>query len=411
LITESALHNAFLLRSDPLALLSRHAHSGQKIAHIALPGGNGVHLVNEPELVTQILNDQSGAVRKFLPPGVGAVFANGILNSSGDLHRTIRDAAQPLFHRGQLAAWEATISRCVIEVVGDLRRSSNAEVELHRTFQEMMLLLVGRIFFALDLQMVTGELTDCLDEMQRLFRQIDASPRAAERFRESSDHFDALLLDQLRKQPAARASGALFRAFDQSPRGISDHQLRDELRNFMIAGSVTTGVTIAAACAFLAADCGLQHEIRSDASGRPIRDLLDETLRLVPPVWLMLRESIRPFMLGDQPFPASTIFLISPWTLHRSPRHFSAPERFQPTRWRTTGDLPRGLFTPFSLGPRNCVGERFGRQVAERTLTQIVKSFALSPPAAHRAAEWLPRFTLWPDAGVWVILREVLPFA
>jgi cytochrome P450 len=69
------------------------------------------------------------------------------------------------------------------------------------------------------------------------------------------------------------------------------------------------------------------------------------------------------------------------------------------------------LFTPFSLGPRNCVGERFGRQVAERTLTQIVKSFALSPPAAHRAAEWLPRFTLWPDAGVWVILREVLPFA
>jgi len=395
-----------MLRSDPLALLSRHAESGERIARIALPEANSVHLVNEPELVAQILNDQSGALRKFLPPGVGAVFANGILNSSGNLHRTTREAAQPLFHRGQLAEWEETISCFITEFVGQFRGSVGGEIEIHRAFQEMMMRLVGRIFFALDLQEVAGELAECLDQMQRLFRQIDASPRAAERFQERSERFDSLLLAMLHQQPDAREKGPLFRAFDRA-REISEHQLRDELRNFVMAGSLTTGVTLAAACALLADDEGLQRMTRHDASGLAIKHLLDETLRLVPPVWLMLRESITAFTLGDQTFPASTIFLVSPWTLHRSPRHFSEPLRFFPARWRTMGDLPRGLFIPFSLGTRNCVGERFGRQVAERTLSEILKRFALAPPAVHQPPEWLPRFTLWPNAGVWVILGEV----
>ena len=204
MITESALHNALMLRADPQALLSRHAQSGQRIAHIALPRGDGVHLVNQPELVTQILNDQSGAVRKFLPPGVAAVFANGILNRSGELHRAVRDAAQPLFHRSQLPTWEETVSRWTTELIGHLRHwVDSREVEIHRTFQEMMLLLVGRIFFALDLQTVTAELTTCLDQMQRLFRQSQASVRAAERFQASSDRFDALLREQLQRQPGA----------------------------------------------------------------------------------------------------------------------------------------------------------------------------------------------------------------
>jgi cytochrome P450 len=395
-----------LLRSDPLALLERHAESGEKIAPIPLPESSRVHLVNAPELVAQILNDQSGALRKYLPTGVGAVFANGILNSSGDLHRTTRDAAQPLFHRGQIMGWDAVIAQVLDAFVEQLHLSIGTERDMHRAFQELMLVLVGRIFFALDLGAVAAELTDCLDQMQRLFRQIDASPRAAERFQLHSDRFDTLLRDAVHNQPDARRKGPLFCAFDTTGR-MTAHQVEDELRNFVMAGSLTTSVTLAAMCATLAADSTLQHAIRRDASGESVRHLLEETLRFYPPVWLMLREAITPFTLAGRIFPASTIFLICPWTLHRSRAHFSNPEQLRPDRWKTIGDLPRGLFIPFSLGTRNCAGERFGRHVAERTIRKIVQTFALAPPAVHGEAEWMPHFTLWPNRGVWVILREV----
>jgi cytochrome P450 len=405
-VTESALHNALMLRSDPLTLLTRYAARGERIARIEVPDRTELHLVNEPELVAQLLNDQSRSLRKFLPPGVGAVFANGILNSAGEVHATTRDAAQPIFHRAQIEAWETEIADLIASSIEELNSSIDREVNTHAVFQRMMLLLVGKLFFALDLREVAAGLAGCLDTMQRLFRQIDASPRAAEDFRAGSERFDRLLQESVNAQSDARRNGILFRQFDACGR-IPERQLRDELRNFIMAGSLTTSLALAAACALLADHSDAQKAIRAETDGAATRAVFDETLRLYPPVWLMLRETIAPFALDGTTFAPATVFLISPWTLHRSPRSFVDPLQFSPSRWDDLPELPRGAFIPFSLGPRNCIGERLGRQVAELTLPKLLQRFALEPAVNHPGPEWLPRFTLWPSAGVWVMLREV----
>lgn len=88
------------------------------------------------------------------------------------------------------------------------------------------------------------------------------------------------------------------------------------------------------------------------------KQVIDEALRLYPPVHIIPRVALGPDRLGAHAVPKGAMIVISPWLLHRNPRLWEEPARFMPERFSEarSADRSRYAYIPFGLGPRTCVG-------------------------------------------------------
>jgi cytochrome P450 len=125
--------------------------------------------------------------------------------------------------------------------------------------------------------------------------------------------------------------------------------------------------------------------------------VLSESMRLYPPVWAIGRKAIAPWSAGGYDFSPGTVVLMSQWVMHRDPRFWPDPLRFDPQRWENpaSSDRPRLAYFPFSLGPRGCIGEQFAWLEAVLVLATIAKSWSLYD-ADHKELRLTPTITLRP---------------
>jgi cytochrome P450 len=136
--------------------------------------------------------------------------------------------------------------------------------------------------------------------------------------------------------------------------------------------------------------------------------VLAESLRLYPPAWTLHRRVVQEDALpsGLVVRPGAEL-LLSQYVSHRNSRYFLQPEKFLPKRWTPEfrKSLPVGVYYPFSLGPRVCIGESFARMEALILLTTIGRRFRLAlVPGQNIAKEAL--ITLRPRHGLKVELHR-----
>lgn len=107
--------------------------------------------------------------------------------------------------------------------------------------------------------------------------------------------------------------------------------------------------------------------------------VIEEALRIYPPLWLMTRKAVRDDWLGDFHVPAGTEIYISPYLIQRSPELWEQPDRFDPARMVPDHRKDRhNLATcPFGAGPRNCIGEHLARAEIQVHLMMVAKELRL----------------------------------
>ena len=107
------------------------------------------------------------------------------------------------------------------------------------------------------------------------------------------------------------------------------------------------------------------------------RDVFRETLRLYPPVPMMVREASCPEQFRDREVKVGSQAVISPWHLHRHERLWDNPDGFDPTRWGTENGrkCQRDAFIPFSAGSRVCTGAGFAMVEGVLILSRILRDF------------------------------------
>ncbi|GAA2080001.1 cytochrome P450 [Streptomyces albiaxialis] len=121
---------------------------------------------------------------------------------------------------------------------------------------------------------------------------------------------------------------------------------------------------------------------RDDEAPDEVRHVLDESLRLWPPTWLLFRNARGEQSCGEWRLPADCAVMVSPYVIHRTADCYEDPDVFRPARWR---DLTpeRGAFLPFGAGPRMCVGARLARAELETVLAQLTAGLDLGLPGPH----------------------------
>jgi cytochrome P450 len=180
---------------------------------------------------------------------------------------------------------------------------------------------------------------------------------------------------------------------------MSDEELLDELATLIIAGHETSAGTLNFAWYLLAVNP--VHEQRALAeimrvtpddrfdfdtlmSLQYVSQLLRETLRLYPPVWLFSRRAVAADRIGDFDVAPGTHIFLAPFVLHRHEQLWPDPERFDPDRFAPEAVAQRHpcAFIPFSAGARRCIGEYFSFVEMQTHLAVMMKHFQLGYSAS-----------------------------
>jgi cytochrome P450 len=129
--------------------------------------------------------------------------------------------------------------------------------------------------------------------------------------------------------------------------------------------------------------------------------MIQEVMRLWPPVWMMEREAVVEDELGGYTVAPGTQVAFSQWVMHRHPKYWENPEGFDPERFgpERSAARPHGAYLPFGAGPRVCIGNTFALMEMQMIVPTILQQYRLdvmpSPPVAPKAT-----FTLRPMYGV-----------
>lgn len=209
---------------------------------------------------------------------------------------------------------------------------------------------------------------------------------------------------------------------DESGRQMSDRQLRDEVMTLFMAGHETTANTLAWAWVLLARHPDVEAQLHAEIDLvlgsrlptvadlprlRYTENIVHETLRVYPTVWVIGREAVEPVELGGYWIPSGMTVLMPQWVIHRDSRWFDDPETFHPERWVNglAQRIHRYAYFPFGGGPRICIGNNFALMEATLILATIARQYRLKL-AADAVITPLPTITLRPAHGVKVVLAR-----
>jgi cytochrome P450 len=384
------LGHALEFRRDPLALFQRARAHGD-VVRIRF-GPVTVYLLNSPEVIRQALVGQARKLEKGISFGrVGQLIGNGLVLSSGEYHHRQRRLMQPAFQRSEIPRYMDTMREVAmprIEAWPD-----GGTLALDRELRSITLTVLTRTLLSSDIG------REAVDEIERLLRVLLAEllpggiianipalawvpTRSNRRFALASRRLRVMLTGII---DGYRATGVdhgdlmsiLMRAHDdETGTGMTGKQLRDEATTLVIAGSETTGNTLAWACYLLAQHPEIQERLHQEAglalagdeAGHEALDRLPftravvtETLRLYSPVWVLPRRASADVDLGGYQLAAGSRMLFSPYALNRDARLHHDPGRFDPDRWAAgySRTQLRASFFPFGQGIRNCIGEGF----------------------------------------------------
>lgn len=338
-------------------------------------GGSLVYVVGEPKYADHILRENWQNYRKGdSTKRIGFLLGNGLMVSEGELWKRQRRQIQPAFHNTVIASAMNIINSANSTLLKKwmLAADNKSSVNVTRDVSNMVLEITLRFLFGSDYDTVKPhfeilciEPTRDLHFMQ-LFRplrsivsQIMSDRR--ERNSNSSDILDTLMSIRDR----------------EDGRPMPDGQIVTEMMTLIVAGHETTAATLAWVWHFLSEHPQVDEQLSVELDrlgvndvpfdGLPkftyTRQVIEESLRLYPPGWLLIRKALKDDYLGNYFVPAGTEIYISPFLIQRNPSLWDRPDDFDPERFtaQESHTWTPGGSMPFSVGPRKCIGELFAR--------------------------------------------------
>jgi enediyne biosynthesis protein E7 len=355
--------------------------------------GSDVYVVSAPEYCERILRRnwrnyaRSGQVVKR----IALLLGNGLVASNGEFWASQRRMIQPAFSKTSIGGLIKIITSVNAELLEKWKQAARCREAINVThdISVMVLKITLLAIFGDDYAAVAPHFNILAEQSARNFEFAQAFRPLGKIIRQ---------LAMQRRQDGTVATdflGKLMQARDrQRGEPMPDAQLVREVMTLVVGGHETTAGLLNWMWFLLSRYPESQTRLSNEYDRLPwgelpamdmlekyiySRRVIDEALRLYPPVWLMTRKAINDDQLGDFFVPAGTEIYISPYLIQRSPDLWEAPDRFDPDRvsFDNGSDRHELALCPFGAGPRNCIGELLARVEIQIHLMMFAKELRL----------------------------------
>jgi unspecific monooxygenase len=371
--------------------------------------GRASFILNTPDAIRHVLVDnyenyaRTPAGIRVLRPMLG----EGLLIAEGKAWKHQRRTLAPAFTPRAVASLVPHMIAATDETIAKLGAAGNGPVDLREAMQRMTLEIAGRTMFSFGMERHGAALRDfVMDYGARLARPhlLDLvlplgwpTPQdfARARFRKRWTDFVGMLMAE--RRAAGKNEGAPPRdLFDlmgeardpETGAAFTDEQLGDQVATMILAGHETTATALFWSLYLLALDPSTQDELAVETRGVTVesaldverlkfsRAVIDETMRLYPPAFLIARAAAGPDTIAGLPVKKGDVILIAPWLLHRHEKLWRDPGAFVPSRFMPPAAPPdRFAYLPFGVGARVCIGAHFALVEATLALARIIAAF------------------------------------
>lgn len=372
--------------SDTRGFVLACAEKGMSIARARIAFRNFV-IVLDPGAIAQVVQKKHRTYQKsFAYRGLKEFLGDGLLTAEGETWLKNRRRLQPGFHRDVINRLEEKMESVVGEKLQGLRPGDT--IELQPLFLEWTRDILLKCLFEIDPDQLsnTGDLHRDLwflrnyanDRMKKPLMAPASWPTKTNReFRKAVRSLEKMILEIFRLSTDQGADCVLVRQMLEALREEewTDQQVFDEIVTLFLAGQETTTNAMVFLVHSILENPEVLTRIEDVSDPLTWKEVIQEVLRLYPPVWAVSREAMKhDEVLGEKIGQGDTVFL-SIYAMHRHPAYWENPENFNPDRF--LGAYPKEAYMPFGLGPRMCVGNHFALMEMEIMARSLFGTFKL----------------------------------
>ena len=393
------------------------------------------YLCNDPALIARVLSERPDDFPKSrrIGEGLRLLLGQSVFLTNGAQWKRQRRIIDPAFEGGRL---RDTFPAMVAAGQAAVARLGTGVVEIEEEMSHAAADVIFRTLFSIPIEdILAAAVFDKFRCYQRTQPILNLAafvplPRWFPRFHRAATKSTAkairqLITDLTEHRSAEIAAGTapddlatkiMTTADPQTGACFGTEEMVDQVAIFFLAGHETSASALSWALYLLAMYPKAQEQVAAEAEGlsaepafselsmlKFTRDVFRETLRLYPPVPMMVRENVRAEDLRGRPVAPGAQIVLSPWHLHRHERIWAQPDDFAPERWQTEAGraCARDGFMPFSSGPRVCTGAGFAMVEGVLLLALLARAFRFSL-AEGRVPVPVAHLTVRAKDGIWL---------
>lgn len=396
-------------------------------------------VISDPDMVKHIMQDNNKNYRKSYGYSVlELLIGKGLLTSEGDFWRKQRRLMQPGFHRDRLASFVSIMTEEADALVDKWKKlPDGTEVDVSVAMMGVTLKIVSRAMFSTDVGDAVDVVHREFDRANELLTKrimtafkipIDVPTPYNKREKKTYSDIKQVVVDVIAKRRKSTEKyddllSMLMEVQDaDTGEKMSDKQVLDEVITIFLAGYETTAVALGWLMHAMDENPHIEQEILNEEkevlNGRtPVledvrtlkysRMVVDETLRLYPPAWVIGRQTLSEDEIGGYRIPKNTVCLMPTSYIHRDEKYWKDPLKFDPTRFNEENSKGRHKFEyfPFGGGPRLCIGNNFALMEMQLVVPMILRHFKLRKPKGF-TFEKDPLITLRPKPHLRMVVSK-----
>ncbi len=376
-----------------------------------------VFVANSPDVIRYVMvenkdnyEQKSPQMKRALEPLLG----DGLFISDGETWASRRKIQTPLFDHSHIKMFSEVMTSTITEMADDWQsQGDGAHLSVHTEMGKLAAEIISRTLFGEKLgaenstavvnafadyqsvvkQMALSNFLGLPDWFPNVNGKIGKARKAAKTIHNAID----AIIAKAEKEGHEGTMVAEFIKANQSNNGLDTmtrKQIRNEIIVLFMAGHETTANVLAWTWYLISqspeVEKKLHEELESALEGRTpqmedienlpyTRAILDETMRLYPPVPILSRQALKEDTIRGKKIPAGSLMLIVPWLIQRHKKFWKNPDHFIPERFMPGAEKPvKFTYIPFSAGPRVCIGKNFGITESVLAISILAQRFRLS---------------------------------
>ena len=397
-------------QKNPFDLISQLHQNNGPVFQFRIGPYRPIIILN-PDMISHILQNHQNYPKSFLYNDMKKVVGNGLITNEGNSWKAQRKKIQPIFHSEMLNQYSNKIKEIIKSAVDSIK--DYKKIDLEKWLTKLSLNIILEVILEIKSKNNEQLLMDINIIIKFIKHQSESlintplivPTKNNKKFKKAYKRFNVEVQKLVQKNINEKSLNILSQLTKVHDNISEPNQLMDEIITLILAGHETIAHSLVWTLCYLSENPNIENELINNVlqdenkSNSIIENIINESLRLKPPVPILTRNVKNTEKIGKYNLKKKDLIIIPIYNFHRIDEYWDNPNQFNLDRWNNPPKNLNKLFIPFASGPRKCIGNRLSYLELEIILTEIYKKIKFKRATTNKI-KTNPFITLRPDEKI-----------